>query len=299
MTCPSINCVLYDADMEPNNLCMQHEGIGTTNHKIKLRNCNDIPNQLCDLFSDFAWTESATYQVDTATQALEDPRKSPYYGKRTEAKCIDKNDLLESELNNGRRCLENYQCKSRNCDWNTGICMGRDVNQTCNMIGDCNAGLYCQFNSNTSISTCQPQLKLGQTCTEDFDCLNTMGCTRINLGANTTTTSVCIPYNSLSDASVFKWELSKYGNLRNSRNMTKEAVLGHGRFCKSGFAARFDTDSATCITIARVSLPTDTPDSLRSGAVKCDFTSGIQVQCQYQLPNSTNTLFSLTCECSL
>lgn len=102
-----------------------------------------------------------------------------------------------------------------------------------------------------------------------------MGCTRINLGANTTNTTVCTPYNSLSDASVFKWEVLKYGNLRNSRNMTKEAVLGHGRFCKSGFAARFDTDSATCISIGRVSLVSDTPDSLRSGAVKCDFNAGI------------------------
>jgi hypothetical protein len=44
MFCPKIDCVLYDADMEPNNLCMQHEGINSENHKIKLRNCNDIPN---------------------------------------------------------------------------------------------------------------------------------------------------------------------------------------------------------------------------------------------------------------
>ena len=98
-----------------------------------------------------------------------------------------------------------------------------------------------------------------------------MGCTRITLGANSTNTSVCILYNSLSDASVFRWETSKYGNLRNSKNMTKDAVLGHGRFCKSGFAARFDTDSATCISVAKVSLPTDSIDASRTGAVKCDF----------------------------
>ena len=125
--------MLYDADMEPNNLCMQHEGINTPNYKIKLRSCNDIPNQICDLFSDFAWTESSTFQIDTSTNvALLDPSLSPYFNKRTEAKCIDKNDALESDLNNGRRCLENYQCKSRNCDWDSGICMGRSQNQTCN-----------------------------------------------------------------------------------------------------------------------------------------------------------------------
>lgn len=57
-TCPSIQCVLYDSYMEPNNLCMQHEA-PLISGVIKLRSCGDNPNQVCDLFEDFAWTQGA------------------------------------------------------------------------------------------------------------------------------------------------------------------------------------------------------------------------------------------------
>lgn len=108
--CPKIECVLYDDYMEPNNLCMYHDRTLST-PTIKLRSCNDNPNQMCDLFSAFAWTEGSIVDQAllnyTIVQNL-DPRKSPLYGKRTEVSCVDKNDLLETNLQNGRRCLENY-----------------------------------------------------------------------------------------------------------------------------------------------------------------------------------------------
>lgn len=106
MNCPKIDCVLYDEYMEPNNLCLYHDQTSSS-PLIKLRHCSDVPNQMCDLFGDFAWTEG-TIVNETETSKIVDPRKSPLYGKRTEVKCIDRNDLLESDLNNGRRCLESY-----------------------------------------------------------------------------------------------------------------------------------------------------------------------------------------------
>ena len=84
-----------------------------------------------------------------------------------------------------------------------------------------------------------------------------MGCTRIFFGANQTSTSVCVPYYSLDDVSVFTWETAKHGNLRNLRNMTKEAVLYHGRFCESGFAYRFQNETASCINIVKANFPGD------------------------------------------
>jgi len=102
--------VLYDDYMEPNNLCMYHDRTLST-PTIKLRSCNDNPNQMCDLFSAFAWTEGSIIDQNlignTIVETM-DPRKSPLYGKRTEVSCVDKNDLLETNLQNGRRCLENY-----------------------------------------------------------------------------------------------------------------------------------------------------------------------------------------------
>ena len=56
--CPIVQCVLYDDYMEPNNLCMYHDR-SLSYPTIKLRSCNDNPNQVCDLFSNFAWIEGA------------------------------------------------------------------------------------------------------------------------------------------------------------------------------------------------------------------------------------------------
>jgi len=82
--------------------------------------------------------------------------------------------------------------------------------------------------------------------------------------------------------------------------MTKEAVLGHGRFCKSGFAARFDTDTATCISIGRVSLPTDIESTNRNvAAVTCEMGNGVITKCSYTSVNTSSPLFNLNCECSL
>ena len=102
--CPLIQCVLYDSYMEPNNLCLYHDQ-SSSNSVINLRSCNDNPNQMCDLFGSFAWTEASTIANQSA---IRDPRQSPLYGKKTEVKCKDKNDLLETNLNNGRKCLESY-----------------------------------------------------------------------------------------------------------------------------------------------------------------------------------------------
>ena len=94
---------------------------------------------------------------------------------------------------------------------------------------------------------------------------------------NSSNSNVCTPYYSLSDGNLFSWDNVKYQNLKNLKNMTKEAILDHGRFCKSGFAYRFDADRASCINIAKISIDNDKPDATRVGAVKCDFSAGLAV----------------------
>lgn len=59
------------------------------------------------------------------------PGLSPFHYNFRTAKCVDKNDLLETNLNNGRNCLFDHQCNSRNCDWDTGICKGGAFNSSC------------------------------------------------------------------------------------------------------------------------------------------------------------------------
>lgn len=91
--------------MEPNNLCMVFENVNSPGlAEIKLRSCGDNPNQICDIFGGFAWTQAAL----VSTVPIINPRSSPVYGKKTEVKCKDRNDLIETNLNNGRKCLEGY-----------------------------------------------------------------------------------------------------------------------------------------------------------------------------------------------
>ena len=143
-------------------------------------------------------------QVSVASRNDSNPINSPVYGRKTEVQCRDKNDLLETDLNNGRSCLENYQCRSRNCDWDTGICRGLQVNDTCSIHSDCDAGLYCGRSLNWPYDTrCRSQLKEGDICLgEDFECQNQLGCTKQALFPNRT----CTLLYSLDDNSLFTWE---------------------------------------------------------------------------------------------
>lgn len=74
-------------------------------------------------YSVFAWPNVQTQFLTNSN--ITDHTQSPFYQKDLQIKCVDKDDLLSTGLLNGRRCLENFQCVSRNCDWNTGVCMGK------------------------------------------------------------------------------------------------------------------------------------------------------------------------------
>lgn len=54
----------------------------------------------------FAWpTVRSQFQTNSS---ITDPALSPLYMKELTVKCVDKNDLHEAALQNGRRCLENF-----------------------------------------------------------------------------------------------------------------------------------------------------------------------------------------------
>ena len=69
---------------------------------------------------------------------------------------------------------------------------------------------------------------------EDNECKNNMGCIEILPNK----TKNCTRYYSMKEASLFSWNRSKYESNRGA-NMSKEAVLEHGRVCESGVASRF------------------------------------------------------------
>eukprot|EP00347_Sterkiella_histriomuscorum_P018988 403343399 len=290
--CPKIQCVTYDENMEPDNLCLLHSGdIPATD--IKLRSCQDTPNHVCDLvnYNKFAWP-NVTSQFKSNLSTTE-PNKSPLFGKQTAVKCVDLNDLYENNLNNGRNCLEDYQCLSRKCDWDTGKCVGRLINETCKDHSQCNFGLSCQASRVWPFATtCQNQLPENSTnCTSDWDCHNNMGCI-IWIDNRTAQVSRCTKYYSLNDNTLFSWNQVDYSLFNSATNLTKEAILFHGKFCKSGIANRFSLDRAQCVSIDTVKLSNDpTRNSTSPFECRADGT----VSCSYQTGNTRR--FSLPCEC--
>ena len=97
--------------------------------------------------------------------------------KRTQAKCLDSADFLEVNLLPGRKCLEGYQCVSRNCDYDTGICMGRDAGEDCASNADCNGGLACIFEPIWPFAgTCTNKLYALSSCQNDYECGSNYAC---------------------------------------------------------------------------------------------------------------------------
>ena len=236
--CPEIKCLTYDDYMEPNNLCLWHSGDIPTS-EVKLRVC-DNPNEICDLFrfGAFAWPTVLT-QFKTNQSQIREPTQSPLYRKKTQVKCMDKNIVVENGLNNGRQCLESYQCKSRNCEWDSGYCKGKQTGDSCTDHSECDNGLACFTNGTWPYATtCRKQINdTIASCSSDWECRNNMGCiTLFNQ-----TTARCAKYYSLNDSSLFSWNQSfPVFNF----NMTLDALRHHGRFCKSGTANRFSTTHA-------------------------------------------------------
>lgn len=72
---------------------------------------------------------------------------------------------------------------------------------------------------------------------------------------------------------MFNWD-PKF-NFTNNLNMTKEAVLYHGKFCQSGMASRFSPTDAACWSIDQLGLSSDSTSksTYADKAVSCKISS--------------------------
>ena len=99
----------------------------------------------------------------------------------------------------GSTCTQHYECKSKHCSMEEGVCKVKpykgELLSTCQVHSDCNAGKYCAdykvsieedwrfaiVKPNSDLmkektKVCSSQRQQGQSCTEDFDCLNSLAC---------------------------------------------------------------------------------------------------------------------------
>ena len=74
---------------------------------------------------------------------------------------------------------------------------------------------------------CLPLSEVGSQCESEFDCKTRNFCWKLAPG----TPSICLEKHSAPDYTEFMWDLENYPEV------TKESVMVHGQYCKSGLAA--------------------------------------------------------------
>lgn len=110
----------------------------------------------------------------------------------------------------------------------TGACVGREEGETCSVHEECHKQLACRSNNIWPFeTTCLPLSEVGSECESEFDCKTRNFCWRLKADAK----SICLEKHSAPDYTEFLWDLDKYPR------MTKESIMIHGQYCRSGTAS--------------------------------------------------------------
>lgn len=164
--------------------------------------------------------------------------------------------------------------------------MGRVEGDDCNGHGDCNAGLACIVEHAWPFKgRCKTKLYALSSCQNDYECDTNYACWYQVL---TGTNPMCLMKYNMTDFTRFPWDLTAFPTYE----LTKEAVLYHGKFCQSGIANRFSPLEARCVRIDNIRLSIE-PNTRLSNPYECN-ANGL-TQCRYQ--NNDTVMFSLPCEC--
>ncbi len=181
--------------------------------------CSSLPTGVC----------SNKTTNETALPQMYDLQSCPQYNQQCPFYNLLINDTLTCETVGPNLikqypsgpCNGNEDCTSNNCTRN--VCVGVANGEECKNHKDCNYANACMFNSrnaNATVRQCLPQQMEKDSCTEDFDCINTHGCYN----------QTCTRYFSLPDGHPVEYTPARYLS-----------------FCQSGFEY-----SGACV---RLSLP--------------------------------------------
>lgn len=102
-----------------------------------------------------------------------------------EYKCMSKETFKHQKVFPGGKCLMDEECIYGACQ--SGFCKGKELDETCEGHNQCPYKSSCRTNGDTGNKVCTALSSDGGSCTDDFDCLNNLGC---HMGS-------CIPYLSL------------------------------------------------------------------------------------------------------
>jgi len=161
---------------------------------------------------------------------------------------------------NKEDCVAGANCSDdKKCFWK------KDDTEECTDTDQCNIGRACIENSESKKKFCTAQLPVGSACTDDYQCVNTAGCSN----------KICKAYFSVDDNSTAELTNLEYQNIS---------------YCKSGFLV-----DGTCRSLK---LKTDLLDKACTKDADClyEYTDAEKKTVEISLEDSCQCGFNKTGE---
>eukprot|EP00347_Sterkiella_histriomuscorum_P002242 403368927 len=231
--CPDLTCAFNFFD----GTCFIHSGDHPVS-KIEFYSCQS--HQRCNINDgNYAWYDTQLQKYTSGSSSL-----SSIPNKYTTAYCVNV-DAYRQNLNNGRKCKEDYECKSSYCQF--GFCRGQAQGQSCASNEDCDSELRCTAISVWPYnSVCQPLGLHGDSCTSDYDCHPKTFCWYKYSSSVVSGNKICLEKYSQEVGVTFGWS-NFYGN-------GLQDAIYNGQFCKSGWAQNSDGGTTSkCVEILQIS----------------------------------------------
>jgi hypothetical protein len=198
--------------------------------------CHTLPSGVC---TNKTSNDSALPQVFDLQTCPQHDQQCPFYNLyvNNTLTCETVGPYLIKQYPSAQ-CNSDDDCIFKNCTNNA--CIGVANGETCKQHRECNFGYACMLNTsdvNATVKQCLPQKKEKDSCTEDFDCVNTHGCYN----------QTCTKYFSLADGSPVEFSPARYLS-----------------FCQSGFEY-----GGACVRLSLPSKDTECNDDL----LTCNYTN--------------------------
>jgi hypothetical protein len=192
--------------------------------QIKFYACQ--PGQICNIDDmNYAWYQTSLQQYWTGT-----PQQSAIPYKYTSAQCVSGASRAQN-LNNGRRCSADYECKSKQCQYT--YCRGQQMGEPCHSHEDCDVSLACKAATTWPFkSTCQRLGLQDDACSTDFDCHPKTFCWYKYSSDIQLNLKRCLTKYSQDTGTYFGW-------VPLTGNPLKDAVH-NGKYCQTGWAWNSD-----------------------------------------------------------
>ena len=263
----TVSCPSLTWNTLTNNACFQHSATNPVT-SISLTSCSS--GDVCPLEDgQYAWIKAELQQYTSGTTS-----QSQIYQRQTYLECVGEEAFFSSSLNNGRKCIQDSDCLSRNCEDSTWV--NKEKGDPCAVHSDWNKQLaWRQSFIWPYESTWQTWSSSGSDCIDDFDCAPTdfwWYMTAADVGTNTTKWMTKF---SADDGVEFGW-VSRF-------NDNLEDAIYNGQFWSGAWAYMSTTNTAKCFSIQQI---TDQSNNVLSSPYQCDPTE-TDNKCRYYA-DSTN-----------